>query len=65
MGLSVRQTLCEMERGGCIPPHSERCTVLVLTCDALRHDVGHFAAGGQHAHAELVHHQHLGTAAIR
>lgn len=47
------------------PPHSERCTVQVLTGDALRHDVGHFAAGGQHAHAELVHHQHLGTAAIR
>lgn len=33
----------------------------VLTSDALCHDVGHLAAGREHAHAQLVHHQHLGT----
>lgn len=32
-----------------------------LTGDALCHDVGHLAAGREHAHAQLVHHQHLGT----
>lgn len=30
-----------------------------LTCYPLGHDVRHLTAGGEHPHAQLVHHQHL------
>lgn len=30
-----------------------------LTCYPLGHDVSHLTAGGEHPHAQLVHHQHL------